>query len=518
MSSDTVPTQINEMDSSGGLSGGKLVLAGFLLAISNFIVVLDTTIANVSVPHIAGGVGVSVSEATWVVTSYSVAEAICVPLTGWLVLRYGAVRTFLAALIGFGCFSFLCGLSGSLSTLVIFRLGQGFAGGPLMPLTQTLLILIFPKEKQPAAMALWAMTTITAPIIGPIAGGWISDNWSWEWIFFINIPIVIGCALGVMTVLRDVKTPTERLPIDKIGIFLLVVWVGALQLMLDTGRDHDWFGSGFIVGCAIVAAIGFCAFLIWVLTERHPIVDLSVFRHRGFTVSVIALTCAFGTYFASIVIIPQWLQTSLGYTATQAGHVLALNGVLALMMAPFVPKLMKIIDPRFLVFFGVAWLGVACLMRTGWTSDATFFTIALPQLVQGLGMPLFFVPITVICLGAVTPKETASAAGIMNFGRTLSAAFGTAIVATVWSNSIRSDTNSIVNTLNDPQQLISTLEQSGFSSGQALGALNNLVTAESTALATSHLFAMAAVVFFLSAIIIWFSPRPPKDVDTSQAH
>jgi DHA2 family multidrug resistance protein len=335
------------------LTGTPLLLAGCVLALTNFMVVLDTTIANVSVPHISGGLGVSPTQGTWVVTSYSVAEAICVPLTGWLVRRFGMIRVFMTAMIGFAVFSALCGLATSLGSMVAFRIGQGFCGGPLMPLTQTLLLTIFPPKQRAAAMGAWAMTTVTAPILGPILGGTISDNWSWPWIFYINLPIAMLCVGGVFTLLRKSETKTEIVPIDKFGLFLMVVWIAALQVMLDLGREHDWLGSSFIVGCAIIAAIGFITFLIWELTAANPIVDLRVFRHRGFTVAVTALAFSFGTFFASVVIIPQWLQSTLGYTATDAGFVTAFNGALAVIFSPIVAKLSTKVDPRALVCFGI---------------------------------------------------------------------------------------------------------------------------------------------------------------------
>ena len=500
------------------LTGPRLILAGFVLALANFIVVLDTTIANVSVPHIAGGLGVSASEGTWVVTSYSVAEAVCVPLTGFLVRRFGAVRTFMAALIGFGLFSALCGLAPTLGFLIVFRLGQGFCGGPLMPLTQTLLLRIFPKHLQPAAMALWAMTTIVAPIAGPILGGWISDNWSWQWIFYINVPIIIASLTGVWMLLGPYASRGEKVYVDKVGLILLIIWVGALQMMLDNGRDDDWFASSFIVTCAVIAAIGFVAFLIWELTEKEPIVDLSVFRYRGFLFSTLTLVATFGTFFSTVVVIPQWLQQSMGYTATEAGMATALNGVLAVMMAPFVPRLMKVIDPRMLVFFGVSWLGLAAILRTQWSTDSTFWMIAFPQFMQGFGMSMFFVPLTVIGLGSVKPEDTASAAGMMSFGRTLAAAIGTAVVTTYWSDLGRADRSVLVDNLNGAETTVATLQAQGFSHQQAAGVLETLVEGQSSAMAVGHLFAVVSVVFFIAASFIWLAPRPPKDASAAGAH
>ena len=505
--------------SAPAMGKGTLILACFVLAFTNFMVVLDTTIANVSVAHIAGGLGISSSEGTWVITSYAVAEAICVPLTGWLARRFGTVRVFAFGMAGFGVFSLLCGMAWSLGSLVAFRIGQGLCGGPLMPISQTLLLSIFPKEKHAQATGIWAMTTIVAPILGPILGGTISDNWGWHWIFFINIPIAIICATGAVVLLRKAETKIEKAPIDTIGVMLLVLWVGALQLMLDLGREHDWFGDNFIASLAVIAAIGFSFFVAWEWFEKDPAVNLKVFRYRGFTVSVIALVFAYGTFFASLVVIPQWLQGALGYTATWAGYATAFNGVAAVMMAPVVAKLSEKVDPRLLVSFGVLWLGVTSLIRVfWWTSDADFWTLALPQLIQGAGMPFFFVPLTSLALGAVEESEVASAAGVMNFLRTMSGAIATAIATTVWYDGAQATRAELSGVLTGAQQTMQSLQMHGYTVEQSRQVVSNLVDGQATALATGSIFTTAAIVFAAAASIVWLAPRPKHAVAAGHAH
>jgi DHA2 family multidrug resistance protein len=505
--------------SAPAMGRGTLLLACLVLAFTNFMVVLDTTIANVSVAHIAGGLGISSSEGTWVITSYAVAEAICVPLTGWLARRFGTVRVFALGMAGFGVFSLLCGMAWSLGSLVAFRIGQGLCGGPLMPISQTLLLSIFPKEKHAQATGIWAMTTIVAPILGPILGGTISDNWGWHWIFFINVPIAIICATGAVVLLRKAETKVEKAPIDTIGLMLLVLWVGALQLMLDLGREHDWFGNNFIVSLAVIAAIGFSFFVAWEWFEKDPAVNLKVFRYRGFTVSVIALVFAYGTFFASLVVIPQWLQGALGYTATWAGYATAFNGVAAVMMAPVVAKLSEKVDPRLLVSFGVLWLGATSLIRVfWWTSDADFWTLALPQLIQGAGMPFFFVPLTSLALGAVEESEVASAAGVMNFLRTMSGAVATAIATTVWYDGAQATRAELSGVLNGTQQTMQSLQMHGYTVEQSRQVVSNLVDGQATALATGSIFTTAAIVFAAAASIVWLAPRPKHAVAAGHAH
>ena len=499
------------------MTGAPLLLAGVVLALANFMVVLDTTIANVSVPHIAGGLGISSSQGTWIITSYAVAEAICVPLTGWLAGRFGAVRTFVFGMLGFGLFSVLCGLSTSLAMIVACRIGQGLCGGPLMPLSQTLLLRIFPRRQHGQAMGLWAMTTVVAPILGPILGGTISDDWSWHWIFFINIPVAALCAFGAFRLLAPAETRTERLGVDKIGLAMMVVWIGALQIMLDIGREHDWFGDSSIVMLAIVAAVGFAMFIAWEATDRQPIVNLKVFRHRGFTIAVISLALAFGTFFASAVVIPQWLQASMGYTATYAGYVTAFSGVGAVVMSPIVAKLAEKVDPRGLVCFGILWLGLTSLLRVFWTSGADFWALALPQMLQGIGMPFFFIPLTTIALGAVDPEETASAAGVMSFLRTLAGAVGTSVSTTMFANSAVVSRSEIVATLHDGATS-QALQDNGFSLDQVRAALSQTVDIESMALAINHLFLISAIIFAGAAMVIWLSPRPRRAVEAGAAH
>ena len=504
---------------SPAMSGSTLVLAGLVLAVSNFMVVLDTTIANVSVPHIAGGLGISSSEGTWVITSYAVAEAICVPLTGWLARRFGEVKVFIAGMVGFGVFSFLCGIAPSLGALVAFRVGQGLCGGPLMPISQTLLMRIFPKEKHGMAMALWSMTTIVAPIFGPILGGTISDNWGWNWIFFINVPIAILCSIAAVALLRGAESKTEKVPVDTVGLGLLVLAVGALQIMLDLGREHDWFGSSFIIQLGIVAFLGFAFLIAWELFDRHPIVDLKVFRHRGFTVSVGALVFTYGAFFASLVVIPQWLQSSLGYTATWAGYATAWNGVAAVFMAPVAAILSQKMDPRLLVSGGILWLAVTSLTRVvWWTSGSDFWTLALPQLIQGAGMPFFFVPLTTLALGAVDEDEVASAAGLMNFLRTMSGAVATAVGVTMWENGGQSARDSLTSTLNGTQSTMATLQAHGFGVEQSRQYVSQLVDSQANAISTVNLFELFAVVFVAAATIIWLAPKPKHAVAAGAGH
>ena len=484
-------------------------LAAAVLVISNFMVVLDITVANVSIPHIAGSLGVSLDQGTWVITSYAVSEAIAVPLTGWLAMRFGAVKVYVATMMGFCFFSLLCGMSLTLEMIVISRIGQGICGGLLMPLAQTLLLRLFPPDQIPKAMLLWTMTILMGPALGPNVGGIISDNLSWHWIFLINIPIGLVCIILGYALLAPAETPTKKVPVDKVGLGLLIFWIGSLQIMLDIGRTHDWFEDPLIVALGLSALVGFIAFLIWELTEEHPIVDLRVFRHPGFSFGVAALSLCFGAYFASIVVIPQWLQAWKGYPATLAGFITGCTALAAMTTSRFAARAMTVADPRLLVSLAVAWLGCMALVRATWTTDIDFWRLAAPQIIQGFGMSFFMLPLTTISLGSVSPEETASAAGLQNFVRTLSIGVATALALTAWDSTQQAAHSEIASKL-QPGETMAKLNAAGFSTEQARQFIARLVEQESVTIAVDHVFLLTAVVFFASAVVIWLAPRPAR--------
>ncbi len=499
------------------LEGSTLWLGGALLALANFMVVLDTTIANVSVPSVSGALAVSPTQGTWVITSYSVAEAITVPLTGWLAQRFGTVRVFVLAMAGFALFSAACGFATSLGMLVAFRVAQGVCGGPMIPLSQSLLLRVFPPEKAPMALGLWAMTTVVAPVAGPILGGLISDNYHWSWIFLINVPVAIVVALLSWRTFQSRETPTARRPIDYVGLGLLVLWVGCLQIMLDKGKELDWFGSSTIVALAIVAAVGFVAFLIWELTAEDPIVNLRIFRHRGFAIGTITLSMTYGAFFASIIILPLWLQTSMGYSPTIAGYATA-GGILAVIASPIAAQMVSRFDPRGLTTFGILWFAMVTFWRASFTTEADFCTIFLPGVVLGIGVPFFFVPTTRIALGAVDPPETAAAAGVSNFMRTTAAAFAASITTTFWENSASTARDNVAGALNGVQDRIDALVAAGLSSDQALKQIDNLVQQQSVMLATDRVFLITGAIFIVTGAFIWLAPRPKQGPGSAAAH
>ena len=500
------------------LSGAQLVVAALLLSMANLIAILDMTIANVSVLTISGSLAVTPTQGTWVITSYAVAEAITVPLTGWFTARYGSVKVFVVAMAAFGMFSGLAAMSSSLGFLVFARVLQGMAGGPLMPLSQTLLLRIFPKEKAGAATGIWAMTTLVGPVLGPILGGWICDNYTWPWIFLINLPIAAACAYICWKILHRHETKIVRNPIDMVGFALLIIWVGALQIMLDEGKNLDWFSSGVIIMLAVVAAIGFAAFMIWELTEEHPIVDLRVFRHRGFSAAVLTISLTFAGFFAANVLTPLWLQSFMGYTATNAGMVTAWVGITAFFIAPAVAAMLTKKDPRMLVFGGVMWIGLIIGYRAIATTDMTYWDISWPLILMGLGMPFFFIPSTAAALSSVDEEETNSAAGLMNFMRTLAGAMATSVVTTYWDNDITRNRAERVGLVDQDQTVYNQLLSQGMTPEQATQVLEKMLTDQSVMLATNDLMLVIALLLVFSAFVIWLVPKPTRTIDPGLSH
>ena len=498
------------------LHGGMLWMGALVLAMANFIAVLNMTIANVTVPNMAGALGAGSSQGTWIITAYAVAEAITVPLTGWLSARFGAVKVFSLSVLLFGVFSLLCGLSTSLGMLLAMRVLQGMAGGPLLALSQTLLLRIFPKEKAMQAMGLWAMTTLLAPVVGPVLGGWICDNFSWPWVYLINVPMALLFAAIAWGLLKRYEDPLVKNPIDKVGFLLLVVWVAALQIMLDEGKDLDWFSSEEICVLAAIALIGFLSFLIWELTEEHPIVDLRIFRHRGFSACMIVLALAFGAFFGINVLTPLWLQYNMSYNTTWAGLVVAWGGVLSVVFSPIAANLANRYDPRWLVFIGCFWLGGDTLWRSAATADMDYWSICFPLLFMGVGMPMYYVPITGLAMGSVDEEETASAAGLMNFVRTISGAFATSLVTTLWQNKsyiAHDQLASIVDPAGEVGSLIATAPQMAGQTAREL--FNYMVMGQSLLLATNDLMIVIAIIFFISAFVIALAPKAARTVDAA---
>jgi DHA2 family multidrug resistance protein len=493
-------------------TGIELIAVVIVLALGNFLAVLDLTIANVLVPHIAGGLASTPSNGTWVITGYGVAEAIMVPLTGWLAERFGPVKVFTVGIIGFGVFSLLCGLATSLPMLIAFRIALGVCGGPLIPISQTLLLKIVPQRHMNVALTAWSMGTILAPIAGPVIGGVIGDNWSWQWAFYFKVPLAIAIAFLAWRVLMPHEPPALKERVDFGGLFLLVVWVGALQVMLGNGQDKDWFNSDFIVVLLIVTLVGFTAFVIWELSDRKPIVELRIFQNRSFAVSMIVIALAFGTMFGGIVLVPLWLQTNMGYTATWAGYNSALSGITMILAAPLATFLMARYDLRSIVFVGLIISAASSLMRVLFNDQMTFWQLMWPQLVFGAGMVMTVVPLIEMSTASLDDKDIANGSGQFNFIRTLSSAISTAVVVALWNNQITSSKAALVDAMHDPSSMMQAAKAGGISADHARTLLDLMVQGQSVQQATNNTFLILGAITLAAAGCVWLAPKSPKQI------
>jgi len=487
-----------------------MVLATIGLSLATFMQVLDTTIANVSLPTIAGNLGVSSDQSTWVITSFAVSQAISLPLTGFLSKRFGEVRLFVTCTLLFVIASFLCGVSQSMGMLIAFRALQGAVAGPMYPITQSLMIGIYPASKRGMALSLLSMVAVVAPITGPILGGWITDNYSWPWIFFINVPVGIFASMVVANQMKGREETTSRPRFDYVGLITLVIGVGALQIMLDKGNDEDWFHSSFIIATTIISAISLAVFLIWELTDEHPIVDLRLLRHRNFKFGTLALVLSYSAYFAINLLLPQWLQRNLGYTATWAGFAAAPIGVFPVLLTFLVGRYAMRFDLRLLASFAFVVMGTTCFLRSDFYLDIDFFHVASMQALMGLGVALFFMPVTVVLLSDLDRSEVAAGSGLATFLRTLGGSFSASLTTFLWDR--RADQHHArlaehITVYN--QDAMSAVHQLGGGDMQrGAGILNGMITQQGYQIAFDELFHALGWIFLGLIVFVWLT-KPP---------
>lgn len=496
------------------ITGVRLVLLTVGVSLGLFMNVLDTSIANVAIPTIAGNLAVSANEGTWVITSFAVSLAIALPLTGWLGKRFGEVRLFLVATLLFSLFSLLCGLSTSLPMLVVCRVLQGAVAGPMIPLSQSLLQVNYPPEKQGTALSIWGMIAVVAPVVGPILGGVVTDDYSWPWVFFINVPIGLIAVAITAFVLRGRETERERLPMDKVGLGLLIVGVASLQIMLDKGNQLAWFSSSTICWLAAIAAVGLSFFVAWELTETNPVVDLTLFRRRNFTVATLAISLGYMAFFGNIIIFPLWLQTEMGYTATWAGVAAAPLGLLAVFVAPTVGGLMRRFDPRLLVTIAFAVFAGVSFWVSGYATNVDLAQLMIPRLVFGIGMPLFFIPLIAMSISGLPPERIAGASGLFNFMRMLAGGFGASVSVAIWDQrqALHDARLSAVAGVHGTftNEAFNRLGELGLGARASLADLAHVISQQSFMLATNDFFWLSGWVFLGLLGLVWFAGRSAR--------
>jgi DHA2 family multidrug resistance protein len=384
----------------------------------------------------------------------------------------------------------------------------------MIPLSQTLLLSSYPQQKAGTALALWGVTTLVAPVVGPLLGGWITDNFSWPWIFYINVPVGLFAALVTWSIYRKRETPRVKRPIDGVGLALVFLWVGSTQIMLDKGKELDWFHSPMIVTFAVLAVVGLAVFIAWELTDDHPVVDIRLFAKRNFLFGTTALSIAYGVFFGNVVLLPLWLQQYMGYTATAAGWALAPVGVLAIMLTPLVGKKVGQWDPRWMATGAFCVFALVLWMRSNFTPQTDIGTILIPTFIQGAAMAFFFIPLTTLALTGLPPERIPAAAGLSNFVRIMFGAMGTSISTTLWDNRATLHHAHLTEQLGQGSSAYAdaaaTLGQVGIGGNAALANINRLIDVQAFTRAADDVFFASSAMFLMLIATIWFTKRPPK--------
>ena len=494
--------------------GNPWLIAAAVMA-ATFMEVLDTTVVNVSLPHIAGTLSATTDESTWVLTSYLVANAVILPATGWLSSHFGRKRFLITCIIIFTLASLVCGAATSLSMLIIARIVQGAGGGALQPISQAVLLESFPPQKRGMAMAVFGLGVVVAPIIGPTMGGWITDNYSWRWIFYINLPIGV---LAILLSSRYLQDPpwlkrTAESRIDYVGFGLLIVWIGALQVMLDKGQQEDWFASPFVRTLAAVGVPALVIFLIWEMRVAHPIVNLRVLSNRNFLIGTMLMTVMGMVLYGSTALLPLFLQTLLGYPALQSGLTLSPRGFGSIVAMLVVGRLIGKIDSRYLIMGGFALLGVSTYRLSQLNLNIASSNVMWPNIFNGLAMGFIFVPLTTTSMGTLNNEQIGGATGIYNLMRNLGGGVGISMATTLLARNAQTHQATLVRHVNpyDPQfqhyaRVLGRLfgEDGGTLSPRSLVLLYRLVLREASLASFMDTFRLMAFLAILCVPIVFF--------------
>jgi DHA2 family multidrug resistance protein len=506
-------------------------LVAVAVMFGTFMEVLDTTVVNVSLPHIAGSLSVTTDEATWALTSYLVANAIVLPITGWLANYFGRKRLLMSAVIGFTAASFMCGFAPNLAWLVIFRIIQGLTGGVLQPVSQAVMLEAFPPAQRGKAMGFWGLGIVVAPMLGPVLGGWLTDNYSWRWVFYVNIPVGIASILMTKMFIFDPpyirRTSTK---VDTWGIGMLAVGIGCLQVMLDKGQQEDWFSSNWITGLAVISVVALLIFIVYELLTEEPVLHLRVFKERTYATGVFLMTTLGFVLYGSLVLLPLFLQTVLGYPAIEAGIAMAPRGLGSFIAMPVVGFLTAKFDPRKLLCIGLLGGALTLFQLGSLNLQVGYWDIFWPQFFQGLAMGLIFVPLTTVTMSLITREEMGNATSLFNLMRNLGGSVGIATIATMLSRSSQAQYNILGSHISafDPQtRLLLDQIRGGFiargmdittAMRAAYAALSGMVNQQAVMVAFVQLFRILALVFAVVIPLVFIMRKPKAGQAAPPAH
>jgi DHA2 family multidrug resistance protein len=497
-------------------------VVSFSVVFATFMEVLDTTVVNVSLPHIAGSMSATVEEGTWTLTSYLVANAIILPMTGWLSRQFGRKRLLIMAVTGFTGASVVCGLAPNLATLILFRVIQGAAGGVMQPLSQAIMLEAFPPEERGKAMAFWAVCIVTAPILGPVVGGWLTDTYSWRWVFYINIPVgIISLVMAKMFVFDPPYLQRKAQGIDYWGIGMLAVGMAALQIMLDKGQQEDWFTSDFITVLAVIATVLLFSFVIYEIYAKDPILHLRVFRDRTYAIGVFMMTAVGFVLYGSLVLLPIILQTLLGYPALESGIAMAPRGIGSLFFTPVIGLVIGRVGARKILAGGIV-LCAATLFWFGFLNlNAGYWDLFWPQFIQGMSMSMLFVPLTTITMDSISREEMGNATSIFNLMRNIGGSIGIATAATLLERNRQMHTNILVTHVTpnsrQSQEMLNQIRSAMIADGsdpitaaqKAQAMLFGIVQRQATMLSFLDLMKIFGGFFILTLPLILLA-KPPR--------
>jgi MFS transporter, DHA2 family, multidrug resistance protein len=481
---------------------------------------LDTTIANVALPYMQGSVSASQDEIAWVLTSYIVAAAIMTPPTGYLTSRFGLKRLFLVSIAGFTVSSVLCGLAQSLVQIVLFRILQGLFGAALVPLSQTVLMNINPKERQGSAMALWGVAVMAGPVLGPVLGGWLTQAFSWRYVFYINVPVGILAFFGMMTFLSD-TTRNATAKLDWFGFGTLSLAIAAMQVLLDRGEELDWFGSGEIVAEAIIAVSAFYLFLVHTFTAREPFVRLSLFRDPNFTAGVLFIAIVGLTYYASLALQPPYLQNLMNYPIVSAGLVLGPRGIGTMGSMLIVGRLIGRVDTRLLLALGLGLTAWSFYVMTGWTPDVSQMTIVVVGIIQGIGLGFLFVPLSVITLSTLAPERRAEGAGLYSLSRNIGSSIGISVVNSLLTRNTQVNHAEIARSVTSVNRAFEDLTITQFwdpISAAGRATLDAVVTQQAQIIAYMDDYKLLMIATLAAIPLLVIFKKPPRSAAADSMH